>query len=221
MNTVLKQLGIKHIYSNPYRPQGNSHIEHIHNFLKRTLTKFLSSSDARWDKVLPFTCYCFNSTPTADDLESPFFLIHGRDSLEGHTGLLGSGNIRYMSNDKVLILFTKLCKLWLSHAKSLQENRLLKTEALEHNKHFKLHEFKVGQLVAVKNHLRNTFDTRFISDYRIVKIINECTLLIESPDGKTRKINVNNAKPVSAITAADNALQEFKQSMLRKQHTHP
>ena len=24
MNTVLKQLGIKHIYSNPYRPQGNS-----------------------------------------------------------------------------------------------------------------------------------------------------------------------------------------------------
>ena len=24
MNTILKQLGIKHIYSNPYRPQGNS-----------------------------------------------------------------------------------------------------------------------------------------------------------------------------------------------------
>ena len=24
MNTVLKQLGIKHIFSNPYRPQGNS-----------------------------------------------------------------------------------------------------------------------------------------------------------------------------------------------------
>ena len=27
MNTVLKQLGIKHIYSNPYSPQGNSCIE--------------------------------------------------------------------------------------------------------------------------------------------------------------------------------------------------
>ena len=105
MNTVLKQLGIKHIYSNPYRPQGNSHIENVHNFLKRTLTKFLSSSDAEWDKVLPFACYCFNLTPTADDLESPFFLIHGRDPLEGCTGLLGSGNIRYMGNDKGLILF--------------------------------------------------------------------------------------------------------------------
>ena len=152
----------------------------------------------------------FNLTPTADNLESPFFLIHDRDPLEGCTGLLGSGNIRYMGNDKGLILFAKLCKFWLSYAKSLQENRLLKTEALEHNKHFKLHKFKVGQLVAVKNHLRNMFDTRFISDYRIVKIINECDLLIESPDGKTGKINIKNAKSVSAITAADNALQEFK-----------
>ena len=131
MNTVLRQLGIKCIYSNPYRPQGNSCIENIHNFLKRTLTKFLFSSDAKWDNVLPFACYCFNSTPTADDLESPLFLIHGRHPLEGHTGLLGPGNIRYMGNDKGLILFAKLCKLWLSHAKSLQENRLLKTETLE------------------------------------------------------------------------------------------
>ena len=65
------------------------------------------------------------------------------------------------------------------------------------------------------------FDTRFISDYRILKIINECTLLIESPDAKTRKINIDDTKPVSAITAADNALQEFRQSMLRKEHTHP
>ena len=32
MNIVLKQLGIKCIFSNPYRPQGNSHIENINNF---------------------------------------------------------------------------------------------------------------------------------------------------------------------------------------------
>ena len=98
------------------------------------LTKFLSSLDAKWDTVLPFTCYCFNSTPTSDDLESPFFLIHGRDPLEGHAGLFGSGDSRYMGNEKGLILFAKLRKLWLTHAKSLQENRLLKTNTLECNK---------------------------------------------------------------------------------------
>ena len=92
---------------------------------------------------------------------------------------------------------------------------------LECNKNFKSHNFKVGQLIAVKNHLKSTFDLKFISDYRILDIINECTLLIQSPDGKTRKININDAKPVSAISAADNALQNFKQSMLRRECTHP
>ena len=103
----------------------------------------------------------------------------------------------------------------------MQENRLLKTNTLECNKHFKSHDFKVGQLIAVKNHLKSTFDTKFISDYRILKIINKCTPLIESPNGKTRKININDAKSVSAIIAADNVLQDFKQSMLRRECTHP
>ena len=38
---------------------------------------------------------------------------------------------------------------------------------------------------------------------------------------KNGKININDAKPVPAITAADNVLQDFKQSMLRRECTHP
>ena len=60
-----------------------------------------------------------------------------------------------------------------------------------------------------------------MSDYRILKIVNEHTLLIESPDGRTHQININDAKPVSSADATDNALHEFKQSALRKEHTHP
>ena len=72
----------------------------------------------------------------------------------------------------------------------------------------------------MKNHLKGTFDTKFISDYRILNIINEHTLLIQNPNGKTRKNNINDAKPISASIATDNALQDFKQSMLRKENTH-
>ena len=42
MNTVLKQLGIKHIFSNPYSPQGNFCIENAHNFFKRMLSFYLA-----------------------------------------------------------------------------------------------------------------------------------------------------------------------------------
>ena len=120
---------------------------------------------------------------TSDDLESPFFLIHGRDPLEGHAGLFCSGDARYMGDEKALILFAELRKLWSTHAKNLKENRLLKTDTLECNKIFKSHHFKVGQLIAVKNHLKSMFDPKLISYYRILDIINECTLLIQSPDG--------------------------------------
>ena len=125
-----------------------------------------------------------------------------------------------MGNEKGLILFTELRKVWSTHAKYLQENSLVKTDTLECNKNFKSHHFKVGEVITVKNHLKGTFDPKFISDYQVLDIINEHTLLIQSPNGKTRKINVNDAKPVSAISATDNVLQDFKQSMLRKGGTH-
>ena len=41
---TIRSLGIKPIYSNPYRPQGNSRLENAHNFLKGTIAKFLYCS---------------------------------------------------------------------------------------------------------------------------------------------------------------------------------
>ena len=111
--------------------------------------------------------------------------------------------------------------MWSACTEALEENRQLKTEKVEKNKHFKAHDFKVVQLIAVKNHLRNNFESRFISDYRVLEIVNEHTLLVKSPDGKTRQININNAKPVSATAATNNALQDFKLSAMKREHTHP
>ena len=48
-NTTLSeacdQLGIKRIFSNLFHPKDNSRIKNAHNFLKRTLSKVLESSD--------------------------------------------------------------------------------------------------------------------------------------------------------------------------------
>ena len=91
--------------------------------------------------------------------------MHDRDPLEGCAGLFSSGDTRYMGGKKGLILFAELRKLWSTRTKNLQENRLLKTNTLEHNKNFKSHYFKVGQLIAGKNNLKGTFNPKFISDY--------------------------------------------------------
>ena len=128
--------------------------------------------------------------------------------------------MRYLGNNKGLILFAEICKLWLAHVKALQENRQFKKNKVKKNKHFRACDFKIGQLIAVKNHLRNTFESKFISDYRVLDIVNNHTLVIESPDGKTRWININDAKPISTRAATDNALQDFKLAAMEKDHTH-
>ena len=100
MNTVLKQRGIKCIFSNPYRPQGNSHIENVHNFLRSTLSKFYLVQMQNGIRS-----YHLSATVSTQPLQlmiwkAHFFLVHGRDPLEGCTGLLGKGRIRYLGDDK-------------------------------------------------------------------------------------------------------------------------
>ena len=81
--SVFDTLGIKRIYSNPYYPRENSRIGNVHNFLKQTIAKFMHGSQLKWDDALPLSTYYYDIAPSVDDLESPFYLVHGRDPLEG------------------------------------------------------------------------------------------------------------------------------------------
>ena len=66
---------------------------------------------------------------------------HWKDVLD-YLDLVTSG---IWGDEKGLNFFAELCKLWLTHAKNLQENRLSKAETVERNKNFKSHNFKVDQ----------------------------------------------------------------------------
>ena len=59
------------------------------------------------------------------------------------------------------------------------KNRQLRTDRVERNKNFKAHDFKISQPIVVKNHLRNTFESKFIADYRVLEIVNDCTLTVK------------------------------------------
>ena len=50
----------------------------------------------------------------------------------------------------------------------------------------------------------------------MLEIANDHTLIVQSPDGKMRQININDAKLKSAKAAIDTALQDFKQATIKK-----
>ena len=135
--SVFDNLGIKHIYSNPYYPMGNSKIENVHNLLKCTIVKFTYDSQLEWHDA-----YCYNIAPSVDDLKSPFYLVHGRDPLEGRLSNL-QNYFRYVGHKPGQLAVQELRKMWKPHAKILIETRM--TEPKDTKKVTKATDLKLGQ----------------------------------------------------------------------------
>ena len=116
--SVFNTLSIKHIYSNPYYPQGNGRIEIIHNFLNHTIAKFTYGSQLKWDDAHPLATYCYNIALLVDDLESPFYLVYGQDLLEGRLSNL-QNYCRYMGDQPRRLVVQELQRIWKLHTKLL------------------------------------------------------------------------------------------------------
>ena len=58
-----------------------------------------------------------------DDLESPYYLVHGQDWLKGRLSNL-QNYCRYIGDQPGILAVQELQKLWKLHAKLLTENRI-------------------------------------------------------------------------------------------------
>ena len=79
MDQVLKQLGIKIIFSAPYHLQSNGKLDVFHKYLKPTLKKLCEKDPSNWDKYLNEVLASYRVTPNLATAETPFFLVYGRD----------------------------------------------------------------------------------------------------------------------------------------------
>ena len=90
---------LKGLFSKQFYPQGNALVENVHNFLKRTFTKFLDSSELEWDELTPFACYCYIIFPSSNGNESPFFLMFGQDQAKRFLTRPNNSNRFYGTNE--------------------------------------------------------------------------------------------------------------------------
>ena len=208
--SVFDCLCIKHIYSNPYYPKGNSKIENVHNFLKHTIVKFIYGSQLEWDDVLPLGTCCYNITQSLNDLESPFYLIHGRHPLEGRLSNLQS-YCRYIGDQPGQLAVQELWKMWKLHAKFLAENRSI--EPVANKQVTKVSDLKVEQLVFVKDQGKGTFDPSYVFSYRVAGIVNDSAVLVTTLDGKEKRCNIHHIKLTIALEASTSVLKQFQESI--------
>ena len=120
--TVAKELGVEHkIYSPPYRPQSNGRIEGFHAFLKTCLAKHVSPS-IEWDEVCTLATAAYNFLPNEQSLESPFFIMFGRDLRLPLTELF-QHKLRYLGTDETVLSLQALRNMYLVIAENLCKAR--------------------------------------------------------------------------------------------------
>ena len=70
-------------------------------------------------------------------------------------------------------------------------------------------KFKIDQPGMVKNHVCHAFKPTHLLDYNVVRILNDSTLLLITPNCKERKTNISNVKPCSTVELVKNAWNSF------------
>ena len=152
MDQVLQQLGIDRIFSAPYHPQSNGKLEVFHKYLKPTLKKLCKKDPNNWDKYINLVLTSYRITSNLATLESPFFLVYGRDPnlplhqlLEPMQCFLGdpdSGRL-HLEIHRLALAITK---------KTLDENRFTATQKTLSRDN---PAFQVGDCVYFKTNLEN------------------------------------------------------------------
>ena len=182
----------------------------MHNCLKCSIVKFTYGSQLEWDDVLLLATYCYNIAPLVNDLESSFYLVHGRDLLEGRLNNL-QNYCRCVSDQPGWLAVQELRKMWRLHAKLLKDNRW--TEPVDKKKVTKASDLKVGQLAFVKDHEMGTFDPSYVFNNRVAGIVNDSTVILTTPDRKEKRCNIHHIKPTTVLEASTSTSKQFQEGI--------
>ena len=140
-------------------------------------------------------------------------LVFGRDPLEGR--LSHQNYCRYLGMEPGQLAVDKFKSMWKLHAELLQDTRQYKYPG-EEEKFNKASNSKIGQLVLIKNHTASTFQPKYLADHRVIKIVNDSTIIVASPDGKEKKCNIHHVKAISPTTTFTSAFEEFQKSIVKE-----
>ena len=163
---------------------------------------------------MPFAAYIYIVAPIVNDLKSPFFLVFGRDPLEGRLSHVQNYS-RYLRTEPRQLAVDKLKSMWTLHTKLLWDSREAK-DPEEEKKFDKASDVKTGQLVLIKNHTASTFQPKYLADHRVLKVLNDSMVVISSSDRKEKKCSIHHVKPISPTTAFTSAFEVFQKSIAKQ-----
>ena len=169
------QLGVEYkVYTAPYRPQCNGKIEGFYKYLKSCIAKHIINN-MEWDDFTDLATAAYNFIPNVTLKEPPFFLMFGTDPYMSLNKLLSQAT-RYLGTDEGILDLEVLQNLLQMTTTQIE---YAATKRNQNFKPMKPHDFKVGDLVLVRNHISKTFQEKYQNSYRVVKLLGKNQLKVK------------------------------------------
>ena len=204
---VASQLGVEYkVYTPPYRPQCNGKIEGFHKYLKSCIAKHITNN-MEWDEITDLATAAYNFIPNVSLKESPFFLMFGRDPYMPLNKLLSLA-MRYLGTDEGILNLEALQNLLQMTTTQIEY------EATKRNQSFKPmkpHNFKVADLVLVRNHTSKVFQEKYQDSYRVVRLLGKNQLKVKDQNNHIRQVHITDVKRMTMPEVLVKSIPDYKQ----------
>ena len=204
---VADQLGVEYkVYTPPYRPQCNAKIEGFHKYLKCCIAKHIINN-MEWDDFTDLATAAHNFIPNVTLKESPFFLMFRRDPYMPLNKLLSQA-IRYLGTDEGIPNLEALQNLLQMTTTQIEYAATKRNQSF---KPVKPHDFKVGDLVLVRNHMSKAFQEKYQGSYRVVKLLAKNQLEVKDQNNHIRQVHVTDVKKTTMPEVLIKNIPDYKQ----------
>ena len=135
-----------------------------------------------WDKFTDLTTAVYNFVPNVSLKESPFFLMFGRDPYMPLNRFLSQA-MRYLGTDESIPNLEALQNLLPMATAQIEYAATKRNQSF---KPMRPHDFKVGDLVLVRNHMSKALQQKYQDRYRVVKLLGKNQLKVKDQNNNVR-----------------------------------
>ena len=162
-----------------YTPEANGRLEAWHRFFKACVAKHIRGNAAEWDEVVPLAGAAYNFFPCQAPRESPYVLMFGRDPITPFAKLLEPAP-RYWGDRGGHLKMDLLRKLYLLTAENVKIAREGRDPAETTRQRG---NFKINDLVLVRDLTSGAFAPHYMPNYRIVVIHSPYRITVRDKKG--------------------------------------
>ena len=221
LRETCRLLGVKKLFTSPYRPQGNGQVERFHRTLHAGLAMYANPSGTNWDDHLNLVLWAYRSQPHSSTGYSPYHLTHGAE-MKGPTDRELAAYERKRRRETGVKGHLARLAGQLRRARQAANRKLAGVRQRQHERHdlrARRIEYRPGQLVYRKQMVKGRkLEPKWLGPYQVLKKISDLVYTIQV--GK-KEVNVHVEQLKLCRASREELRERRKQNRQRRREWRP